>query len=219
LGYPENGPFDAQPGRIGTTQRIITDDAYGRGPVTRLLTPLRGLVRPGNSGGPLVDRDGRVGSPTPRSLKCLVAQGAWLGQANARRDDAHRNERLLLEEGFRSGQSVSGHARGASGQAVEGRVLGRGFGAFLAPAGLIFFSACVPTPVLAVCVLGRPTPSFARACAGARLRSSSACVSSSGSAAASRRTSSVRTRSSSLALSRRGPACLAGLEGAGINPG
>jgi S1-C subfamily serine protease len=60
LGYPENGPFDVQPGRIGTTQRIITDDAYGRGPVSRLLTPLRGLVRPGNSGGPLVDGDGHV---------------------------------------------------------------------------------------------------------------------------------------------------------------
>ena len=60
LGYPENGPFDARPGRIGTTQKIVTDDAYGRGPVSRLLTPLRGLVRPGNSGGPLVDRDGGV---------------------------------------------------------------------------------------------------------------------------------------------------------------
>jgi S1-C subfamily serine protease len=60
LGYPENGPFDARSGRIGATQNIITDDAYGRGPVTRLLTPLRGLVRPGNSGGPLVDRDGHV---------------------------------------------------------------------------------------------------------------------------------------------------------------
>ncbi|HTA97324.1 MAG TPA: MarP family serine protease [Solirubrobacteraceae bacterium] len=60
LGYPEDGPFDPRPGRIGTTQKIITDDAYGRGPVSRLLTPLRGLVRPGNSGGPLVDREGRV---------------------------------------------------------------------------------------------------------------------------------------------------------------
>ena len=60
LGYPENGSFDVQPGRIGTTQKIVTDDAYGRGPVSRLLTPLRGLVRPGNSGGPLVGRDGRV---------------------------------------------------------------------------------------------------------------------------------------------------------------
>jgi S1-C subfamily serine protease len=60
LGYPENGPFDVQPGRIGRTQNVRTEDAYGRGPVTRLLTPLRGLVRPGNSGGPLVDGSGHV---------------------------------------------------------------------------------------------------------------------------------------------------------------
>jgi S1-C subfamily serine protease len=60
LGYPENGPFDARSARIGRTQTVLTDDAYGNGPVHRLLTPLRGLVRPGNSGGPLVDRSGRV---------------------------------------------------------------------------------------------------------------------------------------------------------------
>ncbi len=60
LGYPENGPFDVQPGRIGRTQTVITQNAYGQGPVSRLLTPLRGLVRPGNSGGPLVDAGGGV---------------------------------------------------------------------------------------------------------------------------------------------------------------
>jgi S1-C subfamily serine protease len=60
LGYPENGSFDARAARVGSTQRIVTDDAYGNGPVSRLLTPLRGLVRPGNSGGPLVDSSGRV---------------------------------------------------------------------------------------------------------------------------------------------------------------
>jgi S1-C subfamily serine protease len=60
LGYPENGPFDVQPGRIGRTQTVNTQNAYGQGPVSRLLTPLRGLVRPGNSGGPLVDGEGRV---------------------------------------------------------------------------------------------------------------------------------------------------------------
>ena len=49
-----------QPGRIGRTQTVITQNAYGQGPVSRLLTPLRGLVRPGNSGGPLVDGDGHV---------------------------------------------------------------------------------------------------------------------------------------------------------------
>jgi S1-C subfamily serine protease len=60
LGYPQNGPFDARSARIGRTQTVLTDDAYGRGPVHRLLTPLRGLVRPGNSGGPLVDSGGGV---------------------------------------------------------------------------------------------------------------------------------------------------------------
>lgn len=60
LGYPENGPFVAEPGRIGRTQQVISQNAYGEGPVTRLLTPLRGLVRPGNSGGPVVDSAGRV---------------------------------------------------------------------------------------------------------------------------------------------------------------
>ena len=60
LGYPQNGPFDVQPGRIGRTQTVITQNAYGQGPVSRLLTPLRGLVRPGNSGGPLVDGEGQV---------------------------------------------------------------------------------------------------------------------------------------------------------------
>ena len=39
---------------------MITQDAYGRGPVRREITSLRGLVRSGNSGGPLVDGDGRV---------------------------------------------------------------------------------------------------------------------------------------------------------------
>jgi S1-C subfamily serine protease len=60
LGYPENGPFNVQPGRIGRTQTVITQNAYGQGPVSRELTPLRGLVRPGNSGGAMVDIDGRV---------------------------------------------------------------------------------------------------------------------------------------------------------------
>jgi S1-C subfamily serine protease len=60
LGFPENGPFRAQPGRIGRTQTVSTQDAYGRGPVSRVLTPLVGVVHSGNSGGPLVGSDGRV---------------------------------------------------------------------------------------------------------------------------------------------------------------
>jgi S1-C subfamily serine protease len=60
LGYPENGPFEVRPARIGRTQVVLTQNAYGQGPVQRLLTPLRGVVRPGNSGGPVVDEGGHV---------------------------------------------------------------------------------------------------------------------------------------------------------------
>ncbi len=60
VGYPENGPLEEVAGRIGRTQTVLTQDAYGHGPVSRLLTPLRGVVRPGNSGGPLVDVSGSV---------------------------------------------------------------------------------------------------------------------------------------------------------------
>ena len=59
LGYPEDGPFDAEPGRIGGTVTVFSEDAYGH-PVTRTITSLRGFVRHGNSGGPAVDAQGRV---------------------------------------------------------------------------------------------------------------------------------------------------------------
>jgi len=60
LGYPLDGPFAVEPGRIGATQAVQTRDAYGRGPVQRELTPVRGLIRPGNSGGPAIDSAGEV---------------------------------------------------------------------------------------------------------------------------------------------------------------
>jgi S1-C subfamily serine protease len=60
LGFPRNGPYDVRAGRVGRTETAISSDAYGRGPVTRRITVLRGLVRPGNSGGPMVDAAGRV---------------------------------------------------------------------------------------------------------------------------------------------------------------
>jgi uncharacterized membrane protein required for colicin V production len=94
LGYPENGPLDAQPSRIGQTQTVLTQDAYGRGPVSRLLTPLRGLVRAGNSGGPVVDAGGHVLTTVFASTVGGSAHGGYgvanatvastLGDANAR---------------------------------------------------------------------------------------------------------------------------------------
>jgi S1-C subfamily serine protease len=60
VGYPLNGPLDSEPGRIGRTATILTDDAYGNGLVQRTVTSLGGEVRHGNSGGPAIDTQGRV---------------------------------------------------------------------------------------------------------------------------------------------------------------
>jgi S1-C subfamily serine protease len=59
LGFPLNHSFEARPARLGTTQRTATTNAYGN-PAVRLISSLRGLVQPGNSGGPLVDAAGAV---------------------------------------------------------------------------------------------------------------------------------------------------------------
>ncbi len=60
LGYPENGPYALTPARLGDTRTVLSEDSYGRGPFERSIAFLRGSVRSGNSGGPLVDPRGRV---------------------------------------------------------------------------------------------------------------------------------------------------------------
>lgn len=60
LGYPEDGPFHIQPARIRSQQRLQSPDIYGEGRVVREVFSLRGDIRPGNSGGPIVSSKGRV---------------------------------------------------------------------------------------------------------------------------------------------------------------
>ncbi len=104
LGYPENGPFVAEPARIGRTQDVVTQDAYGRGPVTRLLTPLRGLVRPGNSGGPIVDLAGEVLTTVFAATVGASPKGGY-GVAN---------------------ETVTSVLKGAEGRAAAGTSVGTG---------------------------------------------------------------------------------------------
>jgi S1-C subfamily serine protease len=59
-GYPQNGPFRADPARVRGTQRARGPDIYQEQTVVREIYALRGLVQPGNSGGPLLDTTGRV---------------------------------------------------------------------------------------------------------------------------------------------------------------
>lgn len=60
LGYPGNGPFAIAPARLGSARKAISQDSYGRGRLRRTIVTLRGNIRSGNSGGPLVDSRGRV---------------------------------------------------------------------------------------------------------------------------------------------------------------
>jgi len=60
VGYPENGPLTRTPARLGGTADVLSRDAYGRGPVRRQMTTIRGAVEPGSSGGPGVDAKGLV---------------------------------------------------------------------------------------------------------------------------------------------------------------
>ena len=60
LGYPQDGPYNVQAARIRGEQRLRSPDIYGNGSVVREVFSLRALVRPGNSGGPLVSSAGRV---------------------------------------------------------------------------------------------------------------------------------------------------------------
>jgi S1-C subfamily serine protease len=62
VGYPGNGPLDSTPARIGKTASVLTDDAYGKGPVTRTITSVGGLIRHGDSGAPAIDAKGEVES-------------------------------------------------------------------------------------------------------------------------------------------------------------
>ena len=60
LGFPQDGPYDVEAARIRDEQRLRSPDIYNHGTVVRAVFSLRALVRPGNSGGPLVSTDGRV---------------------------------------------------------------------------------------------------------------------------------------------------------------
>ena len=85
-GYPLSGPFAIRVARIGQTRVVISQDAYGRGPVRRRITAFRGRVQQGNSGGPLVDTAGRVaGTVFAEAVGGRTRGGYAVPNANVRR--------------------------------------------------------------------------------------------------------------------------------------
>jgi len=60
LGYPGGGDFVATPVCIREVGELNGPDIYRTGTVTREVYTIRGTVRQGNSGGPMIDRTGKV---------------------------------------------------------------------------------------------------------------------------------------------------------------
>ena len=129
LGYPLDGAFNVQPGRLGQTESVHTQNAYGDGHVLRSITPLRGRIRPGNSGGPVIDsagsRDGdrvrrdhrhrqarRVRDPEPARRRAGT-RGPWPAAASGR-DRTLR--RVAVSPPASGGSGCARHGRAAVGQ-------------------------------------------------------------------------------------------------------
>ncbi len=59
-GYPLDQPFTVGPARLDAAESAIGPNIYQNSQVRRQIYPIRALVRPGNSGGPLLAPDGSV---------------------------------------------------------------------------------------------------------------------------------------------------------------
>jgi S1-C subfamily serine protease len=60
LGYPGGGEFAATPARVREIIELNGPDIYRTTTLTREVYTIRGTVRQGNSGGPMIDRNGEV---------------------------------------------------------------------------------------------------------------------------------------------------------------
>jgi S1-C subfamily serine protease len=59
-GYPENGGFRAAAARVGSRWAARGPNLYHTGTVTRAIYTVRAAVKPGDSGGPLLAKSGKV---------------------------------------------------------------------------------------------------------------------------------------------------------------
>jgi S1-C subfamily serine protease len=59
-GYPYDRPFTPVAARVGRSEWAVSEDIYLTREVNRQIYPIRAVVHPGNSGGPLLAPDGKV---------------------------------------------------------------------------------------------------------------------------------------------------------------
>ncbi|WP_394940054.1 MarP family serine protease [Psychromicrobium sp. YIM B11713] len=59
-GYPLGGPFQSKPAAVQTKGQVLVPDIYGQNKHFEEVYQIAGDVQPGNSGGPLLDLNGKV---------------------------------------------------------------------------------------------------------------------------------------------------------------
>jgi S1-C subfamily serine protease len=94
-GYPEDGPFAAESARVRIREEVTGPDIYGSAQVTREVYALRSLVRPGNSGGPLLSTTGGVYGVVFAAATGDPTTGYALTAAQVRRDAAAGADRTV----------------------------------------------------------------------------------------------------------------------------
>ncbi|WJZ01474.1 MarP family serine protease [Corynebacterium freiburgense] len=60
MGFPQSGPFEAAPARVREEITVNGPNIYASGMTQRQAYTVRGSIRQGNSGGPMVDLEGQV---------------------------------------------------------------------------------------------------------------------------------------------------------------
>jgi S1-C subfamily serine protease len=89
LGYPGGGPFTADAAGVMAQFEAQGRDIYGQGLTVRSVYEIQAVVRPGNSGGPLVEPDGQVigvvfsRSTTNANVGYALASPGVLSRVNA----------------------------------------------------------------------------------------------------------------------------------------
>ena len=107
LGYPEGGPFTYGAAGVEAAFEATGLDIYGRSQTTRFVYQLAAQVRPGNSGGPLVEPDGLVigvvfaRSTTDPTVGYALATPAVLG-------DVRKGEAQPANQPVSTGSCVNG---------------------------------------------------------------------------------------------------------------
>ncbi|GAA2057105.1 MarP family serine protease [Williamsia deligens] len=94
LGYPEAGPYTASPERIREVVDLSGPDIYRDSQVRREVYTVRGSIRQGNSGGPLIDSDGRVLGVVFGAAEDTTTETGFVLTAKQVSDDLARSENL-----------------------------------------------------------------------------------------------------------------------------